>query len=134
MYIYIYIYIYIFMDVCLGVFACCGLPAKLSPLSLKRPGCLENLPLSMSMRKSHKDLRDRKKTMKDVGQLGARLRSRESKIQTQDAGLVSRLYYVGLELSEGGMESRTKTQRSEDDDLMNQHLWYLCRIFAEFLR
>ena len=41
------------------------------------------------------NLQDRKKRMKDVRELGQRLRSRESDIQTQDVGLESQAQDTG---------------------------------------
>ncbi len=73
-----------------------------------------------------------KKRTKNVSQLGVRLRSKESDIQAQDMGLVSRLKDVGPEQLEGSTESRTKTQSSQDANQMSQHFWLLFRIFVEF--
>ena len=61
--------------------------------------------------------------MKDIGQSGVWLQSRESDIQVQDAGLISQLQDMDLEQSEGSMDSRTKTWISEDNDQMSQHFW-----------
>ena len=54
-------------------------------------------------------------TREDVGQLGVRFQSRDSDIQGPGCGgLTIQAEDVRPEQSDGGMESRTKTQSSED--------------------
>ena len=98
----------------------------LSSAFLTGVGVSRGTPLSTLMQRPYKELwlqkpaRSGERT-KDVGQLGVRLRSRAR--NSWPRCRASQFSDVGPEQSESGMESRTKTQNSKDDDQMSQHLW-----------
>ena len=134
----VYIYIYIYMDEYAWVSLCVrGWVAKeeiLSPASLKRHRSVRKGFLCLYWREDHtkscarETLQDRKRRMKDVGQLGVRLWSDQLEV---------RLRRGGSDIQSSGRvpgQSRTKTRSNEDDGRMSQHFWLLCRIFVEFSR
>ena len=108
------------MDVYVWVFVCvCGWVAKeriLSPTFLKLRRNVQKTFLCLLWREGHtkssarEKLRDRKRRMKRVSQLGVRPRSGQSGAEGQS---------VESETPEHGV----KTQSNEDDGQMSQHFW-----------
>ena len=79
------------MDVCVGVSVLWVAGGIISGIFEAAPECQEDLPLSILTRRPHKDLCPHEPARpevkrRDVGQLGAKLRSKASDIQSSGCG------------------------------------------------
>ena len=117
--VYIYIYIYECAYVGLCVFWMAG--GIISSIFEAAPECLEDLPLSILARRPHKKLCSREPARpeegtKDVWELRVRLQNRESDYSSPGRGAGHSALRRESRAVGGCIESRTKTQSSEDVD------------------